>query len=132
MSDITDYLEEELLDHVFRNSSYSSPATVYLALFTTATADAGTGTEVSGGSYARQSITFGATADVSGAMQIANSSDITFPVATANWGTITHAAIYDALSAGNMLVHTALSVSRTVNTSDQVKFEAGDLKVQLA
>ncbi len=132
MSDISDYLETALLNAVLRNSSYSSPATVYLALFTSATADTGTGTEVTGGSYARQSVAFDAPRDVSGSMQCDNTSDIEFPVATANWGTVSHAAIYDASSGGNMLFHGALSVSRTINTDDQMKFAAGDLKVKLA
>lgn len=132
MSDISNYLEEALLNHVFRNTAMTSPTTVYLALFTTATADDGTGTEVSGGSYARQAATFGAPSQVSGAAQISNSADITFPVATANWGTISHAAVYDASSGGNMLYHGALTTSRTVNTNDQIKFEAGDLKLTLA
>ncbi len=132
MSSITDYLEAALLNHVCRNSAYTSPTTVYLALFTSATADDGTGTEVSGGAYARQAVTFGAPTDVSGAKQVANSSAVTFPIATANWGTISHGALYDAASGGNMLLQAALSVSRTINTNDQLKYEIGDVKFQLA
>lgn len=110
----------------------TSPATVYLALFTTATADDGTGTEVSGGSYARQAVTFGAPSQVSGAAQISNSADVTYPVATANWGTITHAAVCDAAEGGHFLYHGALTTPRTLNTNDQMKFETGDLKISLA
>lgn len=132
MSDLSDYLETALLNAVLRNTTYTSPATVYLALFTSPTTDAGGGTEVSGGSYARQSVAFSAPADSSGSMQCSNSADVTFPIATANWGTVTHAALCDASSGGHYLWHGALSVSRTVNTNDQIKFEAGDLKSQLA
>jgi len=131
MSDMTNYLEAALMNHTFRNSAYSSPTTVYLALFTTATADDGTGTEVTGGSYARQPVAFAAGSQVNGAYQIANSADVEFPIATANWGTVTHAAMFDALSGGNMLIHGALTTSRTVNTNDQIKFSAGDLKLSL-
>ena len=123
MSAKTDFLENELIDHVLRNSAYTPPATVYLALFTTATADDGTGTEVSGGSYARQAVTFSA---ASGGAT-ANSAEILFPVATGNWGTITHGAIYDALTAGNMLYHGALAASKTINTGEQLRIPAGDL-----
>ena len=132
MSDISDYLEAALLNAVLRNTAYSSPAAVYLALFTSPTTDAGGGTEVTGGSYARQAVTFGAPTVVSTSQQCANSADITFPIATANWGTVTHAAVCDALTSGHLLFHGALSVQRIVNTNDQIKFEAGDLKVQLA
>lgn len=123
----TDHLENELLDHVFRNASYTPAATVYVALFTSATDDTGAGTEVSGGSYARQAVTFGAAA----AGAISNSAEINFPTATANWGTITHAAIMDAASAGNMLAHTALDASKSINTNDVLRFATGEIDITL-
>lgn len=123
----TDHLENELLDHVFRNASYTPAATVYVALFTTATDDTGAGTEVSGGSYARQSVTFGAAA----AGAISNSAEINFPTATANWGTITHAAIMDASTGGNMLAHTALDASKSINTNDVLRFAIGEIDITL-
>ena len=128
MAEFSDFLENKIIDHMLRNQAYTPPSTVYVALFTTATTDAGGGTEVSGGAYARQSITL--TAASGGASE--NSADITFPQATADWGTITHVALMDALTGGNMLMHTALDASKTVNNGDTFKINAGDLDVTVA
>jgi len=125
MAEFTDYLENKIIDHMLRNQSYTPPATIYLALFTTAPGDAGGGTEVSGGSYARQAVTLSAASG--GASE--NSADITFPTATADWGTVTHVALMDALTGGNMLMHTPLDASKTVNDGDTFKINAGDLDV---
>lgn len=129
MSAMTDYLEDKLLNHTFRNIAFTSPTTVYLALFTSAPGETGGGTEVSGGDYARQSITFGAP---SPSGTIKNSADITFPTATADWGTITHVAIFDASTGGNMLVYGALTTSKTVGTGDTFKVSANNLTVTFA
>lgn len=123
----SDYLENELLDHVFGGASYSAPATVYVGLFTAAPSDAGGGTEVSGGSYARTACTFGTAASGT----IANSANCEFPTATASWGTVTHMAIFDAASAGNMLAWSALTSSKAVDTNDLLRFSAGQLTVSL-
>jgi len=128
MAAMSDDLETKLLNATLRNTSYTSPATVYAALFTDATDDAGGGTEVATGSYARQALTFAAP---SGGAST-TSGDTTFPTATGDWGTITHAAIYDAVSSGNSMYHGALTASKVVNTGDIFKFLAGDLTVTLA
>lgn len=125
MAEFTDFMENKIIDHMLRNQAYTPPSTVYLALFTTPTTDAGGGTEVSGGSYARQAVTLSAASG--GASE--NSADITFPQATADWGTITHVALMDAETGGNMLMHTALDASKTVNNGDTFKINAGDLDV---
>jgi hypothetical protein len=126
MAEFTDFMENKIIDHMLRNQSYTPPSTVYLALFTSAPSDAGGGTEVSGGSYARQAVTLSAASG--GASE--NSADITFPQATAaDWGTITHVALMDAETGGNMLMHTALDASKTVNNGDTFKINAGDLDV---
>lgn len=121
----TNYLETVLLNHVLRATPYSAPATVYVALFTAAPDDTGGGTEVTGGSYARQSVTFTAPAPDS----VSNTADVLFPTATADWGTIVAFAIMDAPTAGNMLYFANLTASRTVLTSDQFRFPAGQLIV---
>jgi hypothetical protein len=122
----SDFLETVILNHVLRNTSYASPATVYLALYTVAEDDTGgAGTEVSGGSYARQLISFAAPI----ANQVANSADILFPVASADWGTVVHFGIRDAASGGNLLYHAPLTASRTILTGDQLRFPAGQLVV---
>lgn len=127
MAAFSNYLEDKVLDHVFGGTTLSQPANVYLALFTAAPSDAGGGTEVSGGAYARVAITFGAS---SGGTK-SNSADIDFAQATANWGTITHVGIFDAASAGNLLAHGALSASKTVNNGDTFSIPTGSLDVSL-
>jgi hypothetical protein len=123
----TNFLELELLDHVFRNSAYTPPAAVYAALFTAAPGETGGGTEVSGGTYAREAITFGAAADG----EVTNSAEVDFGTATANWGTISHVGIFDASSAGNMLAYGALASNKTVNNGDSFSFAIGTLTVAL-
>lgn len=125
MTAFTDYLENKLLDHVLRNTAYTSPTTVYVALFTAAPGEAGGGTEVSGGGYARQAVTFSAPS----AGSTSNSADITFPTATADWGTITHFAIFDASTGGNMLYYGQLTSSVTVNSGQQLTIPAGNLTI---
>lgn len=127
MSAFSDYLETALINATLRNSAYSSPATVYLALFTADPVDVGAAGEVSGGSYARQSIAFSAPSG--GAT--ANSGVVTFPVATTSWGTITHWGIFDAVSAGNLLYGGAWSASYVINTNDHFEVAAGNLTVTL-
>jgi hypothetical protein len=125
---LSDYAENKLLDHLLGRTSFTMPATVRVALFTTATTDAGGGTEVTGGAYARQPLTIDAASG--GATQ--NSAEIVFPVATANWGTISHVAIYDAATAGNSLMHGALAASRIINTGEQLRIPVADLDFALS
>jgi len=128
MSAISNYLENKLIDATLRGITYTSPATIYLALFTTNPNEDATGTEVTGGSYTRKAITFGPATDGSAS----NSADVLFSIATANWGTVTHIGIFDALTAGNMLYYGALSMSKTIQTNDQLKVNTGDITVTLA
>lgn len=132
MSGKSTYLEDKILDWMAGTTFPAAPSAVYLALFTTQPADAGTGgTEVSGGAYARQTFTFGSKSNASGSgRQEANSGSVTFPTATANWGTVTSFGIYDASSAGNLLYVAALTTSLTVNTGNQVVFSGGALTVK--
>ncbi len=128
MSAMSDYLETKLYDEVLRATNYGAPTTVYVGLYTTASNDAGTATEVSGGAYARQAVTFGASTDGTGS----NSVAVTFPQATANWGTVQAFGIFDAATAGNLLLHGALTASKTVNTGDVFTFPIGQLTVTFA
>lgn len=127
MAEMSNYLENALINATLRNTSYTSPTTTYVALYTTDPTDADTGTEVSGGSYARQAVTFGAPSNG----VTTNSASVTFPTATGNWGTITHIGIRDASTAGNLLYHTPLDTSKTVNTSDVFTISSGNLSVTL-
>ena len=128
---MSDFLEDTILEMVLNSVAYSEPASVYVALFTAAPSDSGGGTEVSGGAYARQQMTAGWT--VSGvATRASNTAAVTFPVATASWGTVTHIGIFDALTVGNLLFHGALTTSKVVGIDDQVEFPADSLGVTLA
>lgn len=126
MAALSDYLEAALLNEVLRNTGYTPPATVYLALFSTATTDAGGGTEVTGGSYARQAVAFSAPSGGN----VENSGAITFTNMPAV--TVTHAALMDASTAGNMLFHGALTTPKTVGAGDTLTFAAGDIDASLA
>jgi hypothetical protein len=122
----TNYLETELLDHVFAGNAYSSPAAVYVGLFTAAPGEAGGGTEVSGGSYARQAGSFA----VSGNTATTDAA-IEWPTATASWGTISHIAIFDASTSGNMLAYASLSASKTIASGDVFRIPSGDIDITL-
>lgn len=129
----SDFLELELLDHVFGNAAYTAPGTLHISLFTVAPSDTGGGTEVSGGSYARVAVTNNATnfpAASGGAKS--NGTVITFPAPTANWGTVVAFGIHDAASAGNLLGWATLTTNRTINSGDGApKFAIGDLDITL-
>lgn len=128
MAEFSNYLENALVNAVLRNTAYTSPTTVYVSLYTTDPTDADTGTEVTGGSYARTAVTFGAPTDG----VTTNSADVTFPTATASWGTVTHIGIHDASTAGNLLFHTPLDTSKTIDSGDIFKITSGNLSVTLA
>lgn len=128
MAEMSNYLENALINATLRNTSYTSPAAVYISLHTADPTDAGTGTEVSGNAYIRQSATFGAPSNgVS-----TTTADITFPQATASWGTIGWIGIWDASTSGNLLYHTALDTSKSIDTGDIFKIASGSLTVTLA
>ena len=128
MAEMSNYLENALINATLRATTFTSPAAVYVSLHTADPTDAGTGTEVSGGSYARQSATFGAPSNGASA----TSADITFPQCTSTWGTVSHIGILDASTSGNLLYHTPLDASKTIDTGDIFKIAAGSLTVTLA
>lgn len=140
MTALSDFLESALLQEVFNNIAFTPPST-FIALFTTATTDAGGGTEVSGVNYARievDSETPGtppswndAVVDGIGFL-VDNREVIDFAVAGAGgWGTITHVGIYDAITVGNLLMHGALTASVVINDNSQFSFPIGDLNARL-
>ncbi len=126
MAGTSDYLEAAVLDAVLRNTSYTSPTTVYVALYTSDPGDGNTGTECSGSGYARQSAAFSRTAGVG-----SNTSAIEFPTALGSWSTISHVGILDAVSSGNLLYHAALSSSKAITTGDIFRIPAADLTVTM-
>ena len=128
MAEFSNYLENALINVTLRATSYTAPTTVYVALYTSDPTDADTGTECSGTSYARQSVTFSSPSN--GATS--NSAAVEFPQAGGSWGTITHIGIRDASTAGNLLYHTALDASKTIATGDVFRIASGSLTVTLA
>jgi hypothetical protein len=128
MAEMSNFLENALINATLRNTSYTSPAAVYLALYTSDPTDADAGTEVSGNAYARQAITFGAPSNG----VTTNSAAIEFPQATGSWGTVAYIGIRDASTAGNLLFHTPLDASKTIATGDVFRVAIGSLSVTLA
>tara|TARA_R100000963_G_C4618445_1_gene86660 strand:+ start:55 stop:444 length:390 start_codon:yes stop_codon:yes gene_type:complete len=126
----SDYLENKLLLHSFANTAFTTPGTVYLALYTATPSDTGGGTEVSGGSYARISCAFG----VSGTnpTTATNSSAAEFATATGTWGSVGWVGVFDASTSGNLLAWSALTTAKTVSSGDVFRFDSGDLDITLS
>ena len=122
----TDYLETKLLAHTFSATAYTSPTTVYVALYTVAPTDSTTGTEVTGGAYVRKAAAFTTTGN-----EVTNSAAIEYPTATADYGTVVAVAVLDALTSGNMLAFASLAVNKTISTGDVLRIPAGDLDITL-
>ena len=136
MAGLTNYLEDKIVNHVFGSTTYTKPTNWYVGLLTATPSDSAAGTEVSGGSYARMVCAFTITG--TGKAQAANTSAITFPTATADWGIVGWVGIYDALSGGNLAAFQNLQKSdfsttttKTINDGDIFKFNASTIKIQL-
>ena len=123
---LTNTFETRVLEWLLTTGSSTRPTAWYLGLFTGAPGEAGGGTELSGDAYVREAVTFTVSGDTA-----TNSGAVEWPVATGNWGTITHVAIFDALTSGNMIAYAALSNSKTINTGDVIRIPASDLDVTL-
>lgn len=128
MSSFTDHTETLALNYLFTNAAVTRPTGWFLALFTGAPGEAGGGTELStsGTAYVRKAAAF----TVSGNLAT-NSAPIEFDVAATNWGTITHVAVFDAVSGGNMLAYAPLAASKTIGSGDVFRVPAGDLDITL-
>lgn len=122
----TNDLETRVLQWALTNGSPARPTAWYIGLFTAAPGEAGGGTEVSGGSYVREDATFTVSGDTA-----SNDAAIEWPAATADWGTITHVAVFDASTAGNMLVYAELTTAKAIATGDILRIPLGDLDITL-
>ena len=143
MAAMTNYVENKLVDQLFRGQAYTFPTTLYLALYTTTpTATAASGVEVTGGSYSRVAITgslanwagtqgAGTTVASTGTTGLtSNNTVLTYPAPTAAWGVVNGWGILDAASAGNMVLFGALTVPKTVNNGDAApSFAAAALSI---
>lgn len=123
---LTNTFETTVLTWLLTDGSATRPTVWYIGLFTDDPGETGSGTEISGGSYARTAVTFTVTGDTA-----SNSAGVEFPAATANWGTITHIGIMDAETSGNMIIHAALTASKTIADGDVFRIPTGDLDVTL-
>lgn len=144
MSAMSDFLENRLIDQLFRGQAAPTTTTLHVGLLTAAPSDSGGGTEVSGGSYARVAVSSslanwagtqsaGSTVASSGSGgQTSNNVAITFPTPTAGWGNVTHFGIYDASTGGNLLFWGALTIAKTINQADTVTFPAASLSITFA
>jgi hypothetical protein len=130
MAEMSNYLENALINATLRNTTYTSPATVYVSLWTSDPGDDASGTEVStsGTGYARTAVTMGAPSN--GASL--NTTAVEFPQATASYGTVGWIGINDAVSSGNLLYHSPLTTSKTIDTGDIFKIAIGSLSVTLS
>lgn|SRR5262245_4818123 len=140
----SDYLENFIVDHLFRARTWPKPAALWLALFTGAPTDAGGGTEVVGGGYLRINVspsdtvwtatqggTSGNSTGTTG--RTTNASLIAFATPSANWGTVTHFGLFDAPSGGNLLVWDALASSVTIIVGGPAaSFPAGTLAITVS
>ncbi len=123
---LSDTFETTTLKWLLTADAVTRPTAWYIGLFTVAPSDAGGGTEVSGGSYARKSVAF----TVSGNLAT-NSAAVEFDVATADWGTITSVAVFDAVSGGNMIAYATLTASKTISNGDVLRVSANDLDITM-
>ena len=128
MAAMSNYLENKVLDYVLRDQADWAPAAVYLSLHTADPTDAGSGAEVSGGSYARQAITFNAAHATAGTIDNSSAEEFTNMPAC----TVTHIGVWDHASSGNLLFHGAVSASKTVTLGDTISLAAGSLDITLA
>ena len=128
MSAMSDYLENEILDHILATGAYTMPSAIYIGLSTGSFGDDASGTELNGNGCTRKVMAFDAavagTADNSGAVE--------FSAATSSWGTVSHFGLFDASSGGNLLIHGAFTAAKLIDTGDILKIAAGDLDITAA
>lgn len=128
MSAMSDYLENEILDHILGTGAYTMPTTVYVGLSTGSFGDDNSGTELSGSNYSRVSASFSAAASGT----TSNDAAIEFAAATGSWGSVSHFGVFDAASSGNLLIHGAFASAKTIETGDVLKISTGDLDITAA
>jgi len=122
----TNFLETEILDHVFAGAAYTAPTTKYLALYTAAPGETGGGTELSGSAYVRKAIAFTTSGNTT-----SNNAAIEFPTATGSWGSVTHVGVFDALTSGNLMAYATLTSAKTIDSGDVFRIPSGDLDITL-
>lgn len=122
----TNAAETLVLQWLLTAGTPTRPTAWYVGLFTDAPTEAGTGTEIAVAGYARMPITLTVTGDTA-----SNAASIEFAAATATWGSITHAAVFDSLSGGTMIASGALTAAKTIDTGDIIRIPAASFNVTL-
>jgi len=122
---LSNYLENKLLDHFLGTTAYTMPTTVYVGLYTVAPTDAGGGTQVTGGSYARQTAVFSAAASGT----TSNTANIDFAGMPA--ATTVAIGVFDALTSGNLLLWGTLTANKTTDAGDTLRIATGDLDISI-
>jgi hypothetical protein len=128
---LSNYLENKLLEHSTGKAAWTAPTKTYLGLYTVTPTDSTSGTEVAGGNYARIQLSWGTASEG----QIATNAAAKFPsagTASVNFGTITALAISDALTEGNILWYSPLSPTFTINTGDTFQVISGGITLSLS
>lgn len=125
----SNYWKTSAINAALRGANFTAPAAVFVALYTSNPTAADTGQEVTGGGYARQSVTFSAPTTANDQASTSNNADIDFPVASADWGTITHVGIRSAATGGDLLYHGPVTSPRTILANDRARFLIGSIKV---
>jgi len=128
MSEFSNYSENLVINVLLRAASHTGAAAVYVGLYTSDPTDGNTGTEVSGGSYARTAVVFGAPSNGIST----NSSAVEFPQATSSWGTVGWVGVLDASTGGNLICHSPLDVAKTIDTGDIFKIATGNLSITVS
>lgn len=143
MSAMSNYLENKIIDQLFRGQAYAFPSTLHVALFNAAPSDTGGGTEVSGNNYNRAAVAASLAnfAGTQGAGSVAasdgntgttsNNNAVTFTTPSGTWGTVVAFGVFDAATGGNLLFYGTLAISKTINEGDTVTFPAASLSVQI-
>lgn len=127
----SNFLEEAALNHFFRNQPQTPAANLFVALYISDPTEEDTGTEIQGGAYEPQPITFSAPVQVDGKARISNNTEIRFPVATSDWGTVSHFGIRTAATGGELLAYAAVPIPKLIELGDEAKFNVGTLTVSM-
>ncbi len=127
----SNYLEQQILSWIAGTDMPLAPTSVYVALSTADPGEVGTSISEPAGAhgYARVAVSFSAVAQGADEATISNDTEVAFGPATDDWGAITHFAIFDAATAGNMLRHSDLSAPVTLNNGDSATFAVGALTI---
>ena len=123
---LSNTFETNILTWTFTASAVTRPTAWYLALYTADPTDSGGGTEVTGGGYARQSVSFTVSGNTA-----SNSAAVEYPTATASYGTVVAVGVFDASTGGNLIAYAGLTTDKAIDTGDVFRIPSGDLDITM-